>query len=1067
MFFNFFINTFFWLFPFLAATVCHVDRSSGVALTERIFSWNLQERIGQGDLEGSCEGRCSEACSDENLCTVDVEQFEPECICNLDHPLIGLVADEKCCEVSGLVVPVDETCCETDADQCIAETFGFQYAFHQALFDEPIPQNEGSIPLPLYEIGSAGIVQEDIPAQIEGTTFGGTSFRIQVSEIIFESEDILQDIQDEDDPFTTEELADLAALNFQATTFFGSVENEELLGFAFSYVDENGDVIGYFLPLEEPTAFGYGNARRHLQAQVPACPFVEAAIALLQCEGDVQQHPGCVRAAETAYGLAVDLAQGDFDTAIQIANGIFDAGQVALLRLKVKRYQKAVIVCTLVGLLATPASGLLCLAREIAIIEGPIFLAKQLLQLALDEAIEIAQNNVVAALSVACDAAEAAVALCLECCDSGAECGSQCCARGEECCAGTCQTTCCDTEADPCCDSDDPCCGSDDPCCESDDPCCDSDDPCCRSDDPCCGSGDVCCGTDNPCCGDRNCDEAGAIGDPHLFTFDGLRYSCQGNGDFVLFRASSGLECHVRFKSKSDLVTLASGVALSAGDGAPTIELTIDADDSLVLLVNGAEVEHLFGYDDEYYRVLTSSIDNSIFVKAAGVTVHADVRLPSSFPHFNVRAVLPPSFKVGNDICGLLGSPDGNASNDWSGSDCEPIPVPTSGSELHNQGGYDYCLASWCIREEESSLFSYSEAFPFSFFTGCDEPYPGTVDITSVTAEVRERCGGDIPCLVDGRELGIEGAQSLLESEARLGSASSLQAAPSTVVVGLSTNVAITVDYSSRLSDIPDGNVSFFVYRVNSETRVVGTISVVELFDNGSGLGGDTVADDGIFSNVLAVRSDVAGESFGFQAVPVIDGAADPASSLVATSLHAVRSYSVDSGIGETTAGETLATITEDAIASLTLVVEYSWPADQPDLDTGTFFLGQGVGFSCGSSAPYITFTGDNTGTGGMETARVLLGNSHADGAWVTSTSIVLNAGWFGCRGQGPASVTVFTEKPGSDGGSVLVGTAVSFVVDPGCQTGCASSLVGQLNVEVDADGSNVKVDVLSVSDMA
>jgi hypothetical protein len=58
-------------------------------------------------------------------------------------------------------------------------------------------------------------------------------------------------------------------------------------------------------------------------------------------------------------------------------------------------------------------------------------------------------------------------------------------------------------------------------------------------------------------------------------------------------------------------------------------------------------------------------------------------------------------------------------------------------------------------------------------------------------------------------------------------------------------------------------------------------------------------------------------------------------------------------------------------IDGLVLVIdsEYTWPADKRDLDTGTFFLGAGVGFDCSESdsLPYINFTGDDVAFGGKE----------------------------------------------------------------------------------------------------
>jgi hypothetical protein len=63
----------------------------------------------------------------------------------------------------------------------------------------------------------------------------------------------------------------------------------------------------------------------------------------------------------------------------------------------------------------------------------------------------------------------------------------------------------------------------------------------------------------------------------------------------------------------------------------------------------------------------------------------------------------------------------------------------------------------------------------------------------------------------------------------------------------------------------------------------------------GSGVANDTVAGDSIFSNRMPMRSKVAGESFGFQAVPVIGGQSTFADATLVQ--NAVRSYSTESGI--------------------------------------------------------------------------------------------------------------------------------------------------------------------------
>ena len=74
-----------------------------------------------------------------------------------------------------------------------------------------------------------------------------------------------------------------------------------------------------------------------------------------------------------------------------------------------------------------------------------------------------------------------------------------------------------------------------------------------------------CCGSDNPCCA-GGCDDSGVNGDPHMYTFDKLRYSCQGKGEFVLVKSiDSDVQVQGRFEQKSALVSLATGVAISGG----------------------------------------------------------------------------------------------------------------------------------------------------------------------------------------------------------------------------------------------------------------------------------------------------------------------------------------------------------------------------------------------------------------------------------------------------------------------------------------------------------------------
>lgn len=116
--------------------------------------------------------------------------------------------------------------------------------------------------------------------------------------------------------------------------------------------------------------------------------------------------------------------------------------------------------------------------------------------------------------------------------------------------------------------------------------------------------------------------------------------------------------------------------------------------------------------------------------------------------------------------------------------------------------------------------------------------------------------------------------------------------------------------------------------------------------------------------------------------------------------------------------------------------------------DTGTFFDAS-VGFSCSYRGPYMAWSGDNTGYGGMETVRVNLDLAHSDGFFATAATVVLRAGWFdGAGGSGPATVAVSFVRKGSQERRC---TQIKPIA-PGRQSGCSSTAVE--TVAVTASGS-------------
>ena len=119
------------------------------------------------------------------------------------------------------------------------------------------------------------------------------------------------------------------------------------------------------------------------------------------------------------------------------------------------------------------------------------------------------------------------------------------------------------------------------------------------------------------------------------------------------------------------------------------------------------------------------------------------------------------------------------------------------------------------------------------------------------------------------------------------------------------------------------------------------------------------------------------------------------------------------------------------------MTIIYSWPVSQDDLDTGTKFLSCTVGYHWLSLCPYMTWNGDDTGSG-PETAYVDLESAFNNGMWTGSTSISLYADWYSLSdGSGPATVTV----------SYLGDTQVK-TISPNTSSVGATTLVGNVSVD-------------------
>ncbi|MEM9135274.1 MAG: VWD domain-containing protein [Actinomycetota bacterium] len=213
-----------------------------------------------------------------------------------------------------------------------------------------------------------------------------------------------------------------------------------------------------------------------------------------------------------------------------------------------------------------------------------------------------------------------------------------------------------------------------------------------------------------------------SVGDPHLTTFDQLRYDLQGAGEYTAVLADD-LEVQLRMEpwgsSGSVSVTTAFGVevgadrvALVAGDSGPL--LFVDGD-RLRLEVDGTTTAGALSIDRRADAVVVTAPDGS-YVEAEGV----------SSSYLNVYVHLAEERR--GTTLGLFGDADGDPGDDLVSRDGRPYVGVPDWETVHREFGH-----SWRVTDE-TSLFPYGRGESTATFT--DESFPRSAAVvTDLTPE--------------------------------------------------------------------------------------------------------------------------------------------------------------------------------------------------------------------------------------------------------------------------------------------------------------------------------------------
>jgi len=211
-------------------------------------------------------------------------------------------------------------------------------------------------------------------------------------------------------------------------------------------------------------------------------------------------------------------------------------------------------------------------------------------------------------------------------------------------------------------------------------------------------------------------------GDPHVVTFDKLKYDCQGRGEFVLLKSThpnDPLAIHGVFKDTGGFAknpSVTRSVAIQVVPGVPVLHVSIPD-----MPVNGQcgfsysvtssmnPINDIVSYFAVNYpgQVDVMSSNKAVIINYPGVGARVEITVHSGrFSSFGCRmrakaCISPAAHGGANAIVGLMGNPTGQTNDDWMQNPDKytPIPLPNGNPR---KAGTDYCIDQWCVPKNQT-----------------------------------------------------------------------------------------------------------------------------------------------------------------------------------------------------------------------------------------------------------------------------------------------------------------------------------------------------------------------------
>jgi len=254
----------------------------------------------------------------------------------------------------------------------------------------------------------------------------------------------------------------------------------------------------------------------------------------------------------------------------------------------------------------------------------------------------------------------------------------------------------------------------------------------------------------------------GINGDPHIVSWDGLKFDCQAAGEFITVTSLEDptFKIQERFSEASSnagaQATVSTGVAVK-DLSKPVIQVsTPKTGQSALNMVGGCPIDFYvngtastFGIDLSSSNVLVKVVNERITIEHTDTSLSVDVTVQTSDTFgclFMVEIYLPATFRSGETILGLLGTPNGDSSDEWRRPNGTTISAPSTEDEKIFGTAYDYCVENWCIDISANSMFTYGTGESFADISKCDLPYDPTIEnlVKNPPPELAAVCGNNL-----------------------------------------------------------------------------------------------------------------------------------------------------------------------------------------------------------------------------------------------------------------------------------------------------------------------------------